>query len=427
MPLAKAYAVLLNLVLFLTYQPYKPMKKIMLTLCVAVIATIGFAQTETASAAGIQFETGTWAEILAKAKQQNKYVFLDAYTTWCGPCKWMDKNVFPTAEAGEYFNKNFVNAKIDMEKGEGLDIAKKYNVQAYPTYLYVDGNGDLVHRVVGSMETPKFIAASSNALDPTKQYGTLLRKFDGGDRNPDFLYNAAYAAQSAYDSKKAQEIGGAYLKTQSNLLEEKNVKFISQFTSSASDPNFEFMRKNAPEFETALGGKEKYEAKMYQIALQSAYTDLGVKRDITKEQAPVVIAKSKDYFKKVLPEQEARLSSNFAMTIHRITKDWDSFAKTAIAYYDKNTSATSIELNSAAWDFYENIDNPEYLKKALAWGLQSVKLSEGYPNLDTVASLYSKLGDKKNTKIYAEKAIALGKASSQDVSSTEKLLQDATQ
>lgn len=403
------------------------MKKILITLIAITLAATGFAQTETASAVGIQFETGTWAEILAKAKQQNRYVFVDAYTTWCGPCKWMDGNVFPTAEAGEFFNKNFVNAKIDMEKGEGIDIAKKYSVQAYPTYLYVDGNGDLVHRVVGSMETPKFIAASANALDPTKQYGTLLRKFDAGDRNPDFLYNAAFAAQSAYDTKKAQEIGAAYLKTQTNLLEEKNVKFISQFTSSATDPNFEIMRKNAPAFEASLGGKDQYANKMYQIAFQSSYTELGVKRDLTKEQTPALIAKSKDYFKKVLPEQEAKLSANFAMNIYKMTKDWDNYAKQAIAYYDNNTSASSMELNSVAWAFYENIDNPEYLKKGLAYALQSVKLSEEYANTDTVASLYSKIGDKKNAKEYAEKAIALGKANGEDVSSTEKLLQDISQ
>jgi thiol-disulfide isomerase/thioredoxin len=403
------------------------MKKILITLVVLLTATAGFAQTEAASAAGIQFETGTWAEILAKAKQQNKYVFVDAFTTWCGPCKWMDKNVFPTAEAGDYFNKNFVNAKIDMEKGEGLEIAKTYAVQAYPTYLYVDGDGNLVHRVVGSMPTPKFIEASGNALDPTKQYGTLLRKFDSGERNPDFLYNAAHAAQSAFDSKKAQEIGAAYLKTQSNLLEEKNVKFISQFTTSATDPNFEFMRKNAPVFEASMGGTDKYNERLYGIAYQSSYTDLGVKRDIAKEQAPEIIKKSKDYFKKVLPEQEAKLSANFSMNVYRITKDWDNYAKQAIAYYDNNTAANGNDLNSAAWTFYENIDNPEYLKKAVAWGLQSVKMSEGYANTDTVASLYSKLGDKKNAKLYAEKAIALGKAAGQDVSSTEKLLQDVSQ
>ena len=319
-----------------------------------------------------------------------------------------------------------MNAKIDMEKGEGLDIAKKYNVQAYPTYLYVDGNGDLVHRVVGSMETPKFIAASANALDPAKQYGTLLRKFDAGDRNPDFLYNAANVAQSAYDMKKAEEISAAYLKTQNNLLEEKNVKFISQFTTSASDPNYDFMRKNAPVFETSMG-KEQYAGKMYQIAFQSSYTELGVKRDLTKEQVPGVLAKAKDYFKKILPEQEAKLTSNFAMNIHRITKDWDGFAKTAIAYYDKITDASSMELNSIAWTFYENIDNPEYLKKGLGYALQSVKLSEEYANTDTVANLYSKIGDKKNAKVYAEKAIALGKANGEDVSSTEKLLKDIAQ
>lgn len=403
------------------------MKKIVLTFVVLLTAAAGFAQTETASASGIQFETGTWAEILAKAKQQNKYVFVDAFTTWCGPCKWMDKNVFPTAEAGEFFNKNFVNAKIDMEKGEGLDIAKKYSVQAYPTYLYVDGDGNLVHRVVGSMETPKFIAASSDALNPDKQYGTLLRKFDAGDRNPDFLYKAAFAAQSAYDNKKAQEIGAAYLKTQTNLLEEKNVKFISMFTGSASDPNFEFMRKNAAAFEGAMGGKEQYASRMYQIAFQSSYADLGVKRDMTKEQAPEYITKAKDYFKKVLPEQEAKLLANFSMNIHRLTKDWENFAKAAIAYYDNNTTVNAMELNSIAWTFYESIDNPEYLKKALNWGLQSVKLEEGYANTDTVASLYSKLGDKKNAKLYAEKAIALGKAAGEDVSSTEKLLKEIVQ
>ena len=404
------------------------MKKILMTLLMLLTAAAGFAQTETASAAGIQFETGTWAEILAKAKQQNKYVFVDAYTTWCGPCKWMDKNVFPTAEAGEYFNKNFVNAKIDMEKGEGLEIAKTYSVQAYPTYLYVDGDGNLVHRVVGSMETPKFIAASGNALNPDTQYGTLLRKFEAGERNPDFLFNAAHAAQSAFDSKKATEIGAAYLKTQSNLLEEKNVKFISQFTSSATDPNFEFKRKNASAFEASMGGKEQYNQRMYSIAYQGSYTELGVKRDLTKEQAPELVKRSKEYFKKVLPEQEPKLSANFAINIYRIAKDWDNFAKSAIAYYDNSsTVASSMELNAIAWTFYENIDNPEYLKKAIAYGLQSVKLSEEYANTDTVASLYTKVGDKKNARLYAEKAIALGKAKGEDVSSTEKLLKDIAQ
>lgn len=403
------------------------MKKILITFVALFVTSIVFAQTEPVSAAGIKFETGTWAEILAKAKKENKYVFLDSYTTWCGPCKWMDKNVFPTAEAGEFFNKNFINAKMDMEKGEGLDIAKKYAVMAYPTYLYVDGDGNLVHRVVGSMPTDRFIAASSDALKPETQYGTLLRKFEAGDRSPDFLFSAAQAAQKAYDEKNVAIIAPAYLKTQSNLLDPKNVKFISDFTQSASDPNFEFMRKNAAAFETSMGGKDKYETRLYQVAFQSAYSQLGVKRDMTKEQVPEYVTKAKEYFKKVLPEQETKLSANFSMNLYKMTKDWENYAKQAIAFYDNNTTANSGELNSAAWAFYENIDNPEYLKKGLNFGLRSVSLDENFANTDTVASLYSKLGDKKNAKVYAEKAIALGKASGQDVSSTEKLLQEVSQ
>lgn len=398
------------------------MKKILFILMVVLLAIPGFAQTETVSA-GIHFETGTWSEILAKAKKENKYVFLDAYTTWCGPCKWMDKNVFPTVEAGEFFNKNFVNAKIDMEKGEGIEIAKTYTIQAYPTYIYADGDGNLVHRVVGSMPTDKFIAASGDALTPETQYGTLIRKYEAGERNPDFLFNAAKAAQKAYDMQKSGELATAYLKTQSNLLEEKNVKFISDFTASASDPNFEFMRKNATVFETAMGGKDKYAEKMYQIAYQSSYSELGVKRDMTKEQAPEVIAKADAYYKKVLPEQAPKLLNTFSMNVYRLTKDWDNYAKQAIQYYGKNPSTNSNELNSIAWNFFENVDNKDHLKKALGWALESVKLQEGYANLDTVANLYHKLGDKTKTKEYANKAIALGKANGEDVSGTEKLLE----
>ncbi|HMZ23915.1 MAG TPA: DUF255 domain-containing protein, partial [Saprospiraceae bacterium] len=68
---------------------------------------------------GMTFETGNWASILKKAKKEKKLIYLDAYTSWCGPCKMMKKNVFPDAAVGEYFNANFVNAQIDMEKGEG--------------------------------------------------------------------------------------------------------------------------------------------------------------------------------------------------------------------------------------------------------------------------------------------------------------------
>lgn len=398
------------------------MKRFIISILLVALVTPVFSQPAE-STEGIKFEGGTWAEVLAKAKTENKYVFVDAFTTWCGPCKWMDKNIFPQAEVGSFFNKNFVNAKIDMEKGEGIEIAKQYKVNVYPTYLFVNGDGELVHRLVGSMEAPAFIEASSNALDPEKQYVTLTKRFDNGETNPEFVYKLAYVAKEAYDMAKAQELAVAYLKSQTNLLDEKNVKFIGDFTTTASDPNFEFMRKNISVFEASMG-KERYQQQMFSMVYQGSFQEVGFKRDAPKEQAPQYIKAASEYFSKTLPEQAPKLTHTFAMSVFRTTKDWESYAMEAIGYYDKNPSNDWTELNSVAWNFYENVTNTAHLQKAVTWALESVRLQEEYANLDTVAALYYKIGDKEKVKEYANKAIALGKANGEDTSSTEKLLSD---
>lgn len=87
---------------------------------------------------GIQFVEANWAKAVAEAKKQKKMIFIDAYTSWCGPCRMLKKNTFTDKAAGDFFNKHFINIALDMEKGDGLAFAQKYQVAAYPTLFIMD-------------------------------------------------------------------------------------------------------------------------------------------------------------------------------------------------------------------------------------------------------------------------------------------------
>ena len=86
-------------------------------------------------AQGVDFKSLTMKEAQVVAVKEKKMIFIDFYTTWCGPCKMMSSEVFTQDQVGEYFNRTFVNLKVDAEKGEGVELAKKYQVKAYPTFV----------------------------------------------------------------------------------------------------------------------------------------------------------------------------------------------------------------------------------------------------------------------------------------------------
>jgi thioredoxin 1 len=107
---------------------------------------------------GIAFHQGTWKEALAKAKKENKLIFLEVYATWCGPCKRLKANTFSNQEVGAYFNSHFINVAMDAEKGEGIQIEEKYQIQEYPTMLFINANGKIVQQTAGYKSPNELIA-----------------------------------------------------------------------------------------------------------------------------------------------------------------------------------------------------------------------------------------------------------------------------
>lgn len=170
---------------------------ILLFTCMFVMVSV-FGQTN--------FQELTLEKALEKAKAENKYVFVDCYTSWCGPCKMMSEKILPLQEVGEFMNKQFVCVKFDMEKGEGRDIAKKFRVTSYPTFLVLKTDGSLLHRVIGGTRTgEEFIKKVEEGLNENS-IGKLEAQYMNGNRNMDFLMKYIEALVQARDVEKAKGI-----------------------------------------------------------------------------------------------------------------------------------------------------------------------------------------------------------------------------
>jgi len=113
---------------------------------------------------GIEFFHGTWKEALAKSKETGKPIFADIYAEWCGPCKTMSNYVFTQEDVGKFYNEKFICVKVDAERGEGPAVARKYTVEGYPTFLFVDGEGSVILKTAGARSGGDFIKLGEKAL-----------------------------------------------------------------------------------------------------------------------------------------------------------------------------------------------------------------------------------------------------------------------
>ena len=157
-------------------------KKVLFSLMAAVTFCMS------AAAQGVNFVEGkTLSEVEAQAQAEGKLVFVDCYTEWCGPCKMMATREFVKSEAGDYFNAKFVNFKIDMEKGEGPEVGKRYDVHVYPTFLILEPSGDLRGRLAGAAGIGDFIKKVEDAMKEEKGLAWYQKEYDKGNRDQKFL------------------------------------------------------------------------------------------------------------------------------------------------------------------------------------------------------------------------------------------------
>ncbi|AZA75303.1 thioredoxin family protein [Chryseobacterium indoltheticum] len=380
----------------------------------AILSFLFFAAL--ALAQGIKFEEGSnFKTILAKAKKENKLVFIDAYAVWCGPCKLMVKNIFPLKPVGDYYNANFVNAKIDMEKGEGIDLAKKYNVKVFPTYLFINGDGEEVHRTIGYVEEKDFIQFAMDAGDPNKRLTALKQKFEKGEKDSEFLLNLA--GLTVYnDTEFSNKVLERYFAAKPAITQD-NLQLLLQAMKSTDGAPYKIFTERKADILKIIPEKnvESIDKNVkVNTVMSKAYNTTTKKLDEAYFLAETQKFMTKDEAENLLK----RVKASRALK----DKDFATYEKITIEL-NKDTSALSADqLNSLAWNFFENVTTKSSLETAVKWAQESVNKNENYANTDTLANLYNKIGDKKNAKIWAQKSVDLGKAAGEDTADTEKLL-----
>ncbi|MEO6683818.1 MAG: DUF255 domain-containing protein, partial [Ginsengibacter sp.] len=196
-------------------------------LLVAPLLLLFFTSPVLAQDTGIQFVEGkSWQEILALSKKLNKPIFLDCYTVWCAPCKVMAKEVFPLKEVGDFMNPNFINVKLDMEKGEGLDLYKKYKeyIPGFPTFLLFNSNGEIMHQVAGYTVADKFISKMKDGLNENT-WIAYSAKYKAGERDWSFLQSYLKLLEDAFQTSVINEV------TQ-EILPKLTIDILSKDTSA---------------------------------------------------------------------------------------------------------------------------------------------------------------------------------------------------
>ncbi len=368
---------------------------------------------------GIQFSDASFQSVLRQAKKDHKLVFVDCYTTWCGPCKWMDKNVYINDTAGQFFNANFISIKMDMESKEGKKLNEQYTVLCYPTYLFIDETGTAVHRAVGGYKLKDFIAIGETALDTSKRFGKLEAIYTTGKANTNQFIRYAQARQSVCLSYKEMLANYEAMLTEPDLVSPSAWKVLNQLVSSTDSRIFQYLIKHRDLYDVQFT-KDSVDRVIENLYLHAMNQTLWSGETVDTAKYNYVRNTVAQLNMPVADKILAKGDINFYYAM----KDWKLYAITTIKFMEQYGHTESyMSLNDYAWHFYENVGNIDHLTLALSWVKQSISLYPDYFNTDTYAALLYKIGRYKEAKTWAGIAIELGKAGGMNYSETEKLLE----
>lgn len=353
------------------------MKKLALTI-------MAMAMTVAVMAQGMVFEPeGTTLEqAAAKAKAENKLVFMDCYTQWCGPCKKMAKDVFTQEMVGAYMNPKFVNIKVDMESDYGTPLAKKLQITAYPTFVIFNGDAKEVGRFLGSSDGVKFIEnVGKNSMDTNTS--DLEQRFKSGDRDPQFLQDYLKSLTASYKVDDANDVAEAILEGKEETFAmdpELAGIFMKHINNPFSKPFKQIMKTDV-----ILKGTVGSEA--VDMKVQNVLTNYMRKLVVEKDGTVSLDQANYDAFVKLTKDAGMRNANHFKLTplilLAEKQKDYDSYLKYIKEYLSDNSiDANDMQLANWVKPFADPSVDTKYkqeMKQILLHRIEEIKKGNRQP------------------------------------------------
>jgi thioredoxin-related protein len=380
---------------------------------------------------GIKFERNiNWDQLKLKAKKENKYIFLDCFTTWCRPCEEMDKYVYTDSQVADYFNQNFISFKLQMDSSD-LDgeeirdwrqtarkIQNDYKVWSFPTYLFFSPEGKIVHRDVGIKSSENFISLGRDALKPERQYYSLLASYNRGER--DYLkmpYLANYSLAIG-DREVGEEIGSEYINSYlinmgNEVFTKENLFFLSYFTQSSKDKGFKIFYQSAKKVNAITGSKSFAETVVDNIIIKEEILPHVV--DAAKNSASpnwteieLMITKKykRSYAKRTIIDEKIEW--------YKSQKNWSGYTKYLVKRVEKygpiGVGILDFDLNNNAWEVFKYSRRKYELTKALSWSEKAIEMNNDNSKanwMDTKANLLYKLGKIEEAILLEGKVVSM--------------------
>ena len=347
----------------------------------------------------------SWKAALDAAKAENKYLFVDAYTDWCGWCKVMDQKTFSDHTIATMMNQMFVNVKIEMETDFGIDVAMKYRVSSFPQFLIFSPDGKLVKRLYG--------------YRPPEEFGPELYKIIAGADVDSFP-----GITDTFPLETPAFLRGAFLKgkDRTNPDVETVVAWLDKQTDPTAEVPWTVMSRcplNEKWENWILENQQKLGELYGDEARQKVY------RIVYGKVLTAIKAQDRQAFENALdmwPEGDDRDAFTTSMELQYLSagENWQGLVSKLHDLVEADAVDASV-VNEHCWTLYEKCEIQPVLKQATHI-MSHVVEGQGWAVWDTYASLQYKTGDLKEAEDSAQKAIAMGKEAGDNVTATEELL-----